>query len=228
MFLDLSQSNCMWGMAPLHHLDRTAKYEELGQPLKQHITCIPNLWKRGELVTPVRVPESLLTADLYLGDFGIAKKVGDSTTQTGYPPSVYCSPERLFGADPTFACDMWSYMVIFSVFYLRFPPFSAGLSGGVITDIVRKLGPLPEDRKDLFAQDQEALDSWYDQSRKPDLKHSLQAKIAQYRPDADPIEREHVHSVMSRVFTYRPEERLTATELLKDPSFRAIMDKYGC
>ena len=27
----------------------------------------------------------------------------------------YCSPDRLHGKHPIFACDMWSYMVIFGV-----------------------------------------------------------------------------------------------------------------
>lgn len=32
----------------------------------------------------------------------------------------------------------------------------------------------------------------------------------------------------ARVFIYYPEKRLTATQLLCDLSFRAIMDKYDC
>ncbi|KAJ5563949.1 hypothetical protein N7513_000191 [Penicillium frequentans] len=228
MHRDLSERNCMWGMSSVHHLDRSAKYEVLGQPLKERIpSAWVDLWKEAELVAPMEIPQDLRTNEFYLGDFGIAKKVGDSTTQVGFPPSAYCSPERLLGAEPSFACDMWSYMIVFSVLYLDFPPFRGGREGGIISDIVNHLGPLPEDWKKRYAQD-EALDFWYDQSRKADTKDDLQSIIAYYRPDTDPIERELVHSVMSKVFVYRPEERLTATELLKDPSFRAIMDKYGC
>jgi serine/threonine protein kinase len=120
----------MWGMLPLRNLNRSAKYEALGGPLKQTIPFV-DLWKKGELVSPVKVPENLRTEEFFLGDFGLAKKLSNSTTQRGYPPSQYCSPERLHGKDPSFACDMWSYMVVFSVIYLGFVPFPTFLNGGV-------------------------------------------------------------------------------------------------
>ncbi|KAJ6016791.1 hypothetical protein N7451_000170 [Penicillium sp. IBT 35674x] len=214
---DLNDRNCMWGMAPLDHLDRSAKYEALGRPLKQTIPG-PELWKKGELVTPVKIPEAFRTDDFYLNDFGIAKK-------------DFCSPERIHGKDPSFACDMWSYMVVFSVLYLGIPPFYNAFEGGVMGDIVRQLGPLPEEWRGHFVdfEDEEGFpESWYDQSQTPDMNWNIPAKIARLRSDADQIEQDHVHSVMSRVFNYRPEERPTAAELLKDPSFRAIMDNYGC
>lgn len=75
----------MWGTAPLHHLSRSAKHKALGRPLRQVIDDI-DLWKRGELVQPLQVPESLRTEDFYIGDFALAKKVGESATQRGYPP----------------------------------------------------------------------------------------------------------------------------------------------
>jgi serine/threonine protein kinase len=118
-------------------------------------------------------------------------QLGDPLIPRGYPPMQFCSPDRLHEKDPSFACDMWGYMIIFAELYL-------------------------------------GLDSWYDQGITPDPKHDLASTIAYWRPDADPAERELVHSIMNRVFTYSPEERLTATQLLQDPSFRAIMDKYGC
>lgn len=63
----------------------------------------------------------------------------------------------------------------------------------------------------------EARDSWYDQHQTPDQSFTFPSKIARYRPDADPVEQQHVISVMSKVFTYNPAERLTATQLLRDP-----------
>lgn len=181
----------------------------------------------GELVRPIEVPESLRREEFYLGDFGIAMKLGDSTVQRGYPPMEFCSPDRLHRKHPSFACDMWSYMVIFSRLYLGFPPFPTYLKGGIISGIVRSLGPLPEEWKGLYTHPG-GLDSWYDQNEGPDPNNDLTSTIAYFRPDADPVEREHVHSIMSRVFTYCPEKRLTATQLLQDSSFRAIMERYGC
>ncbi|KAJ5203992.1 uncharacterized protein N7498_004871, partial [Penicillium cinerascens] len=222
-YVDLNARNCMWGMAPIDALSRSAKYELLGRPSKQTIPFV-NLWKRGELVSPVKVPEDLRTEEFYLCDFGLAKKIGDLTTPRGYPPMHYCSPDRLHKQEPSFACDMWSYMAIFSMLYLLFPPFPAFLEGGVVSGMVECLGPLPEQWKGLYTHPG-GFDSWYDQSRSPDLNHDLAAKIAHFRPDADLAERQHVQSIMSKVFIYDPEKRPTAVELLRDPSFRAIMDR---
>lgn len=216
----------MWGMAPLHNLNRSAKYEAVGRPLKQTIPFV-DLWKKGELVRAVEVPENLRTEEFFLGDFGLAKKLSDSETQLGYPPSQFCSPERLHGKDPTLACDMWSYMVIFTVLYLRFEPFPSWVEGGIISGFIARLGPLPEKWKGLYIRPGE-IDSWYDQSRTPNPDHDLASTIAHFCPDADPTERQHMNSIMCKMFQYCPEKRLTATELLRDPSFRAIMDKYGC
>ncbi|KAJ5384135.1 protein kinase domain protein [Penicillium concentricum] len=213
-------------MAPLDNLSRSAKYEALGRPLKQSIPYV-ELSKKGELVQPLQIPEYLRTEEFYLGDFGLAKKLSDSVTQMGFPPSDYCSPERLHGKDPSLACDMWSYMVVFSVLYLRFPPLPSWIPGGIIAGCVARLGPLPLDWKGLYIRPG-VDDFWYDQSQTPNPKHNLASTIAQFRPDADPIERQHVFSIMCKVFQYSPEKRLTATQLLHDPSFRAIMDKYGC
>ncbi|KAJ5611893.1 hypothetical protein N7528_008998 [Penicillium herquei] len=198
----------------------------LGRPLKEIIPCV-ELWKQGELVRPADVPENLRTEAFYLGDFGLAMKLGDPITQSGYPPVQFCSPDRLHGKHPSFACDIWSYMIIFAELYLGYLPFHSFLDGGIVASFARCLGPLPEKWKDLYAHPGR-LDSWYDQRQAPDPKHNLEATIARFRPDADPSERKLVQSVISKVFTYCPEKRLTATQLLQGPSFRTIMDKYGC
>lgn len=147
-------------------------------------------------------------------------------TQPGYPPSQFCSPERLHGKDSGFACDMWSYMVIFGVLCLGCVPFTAIFTGGII-GITLSLGPLPEQWKGLFAWPG-SHESWYDQHQKPDPEHNLESRITYCQLDADPVEQQLVHAIMSKVFVYNPDERITATQLLRDPSFRALMDRYGC
>lgn len=222
----------MWGLAStLHNLSsRSAKYKTLGRPLKQIIPFV-NLWKKGELVQPIEVPESLRTERFYLGDFGAAMRLGASdpfAPQLIYPPTEFCSPERMHGKPASFACDMWSYMTIFGELYLGFPPFPTVFRGNIISGIVKSLGPLPEQWKGTYNHP-DAFDYWYDQQGEmPESRHELSAKIARDRPDADPVERELVLDVMSKVFTYDVEKRLTATQLLQDLSFRAIMDRYGC
>lgn len=218
----------MWGTSNFHNVARSARYEALGRPLKRPIPHV-SLWKQGELVRSVVVPENLRTDKFYLGDFGLATKPGDPTfeVQRGYPPSAYCSPERLHGKVPSSACDMWSYMVLFGQLYLDFPPFRSLGEGGIISSWVRALGPLPEEWKAL-CKHPEFLDSWYDQNHAPAPETDLASIIAFRRPDVDPAERELVRSIMLKGFTYSPEKRLTATELLHDAQFRALMDRYDC
>ncbi|EEP79848.1 predicted protein [Uncinocarpus reesii 1704] len=136
---DLNSRNCMWGIKPLDRLSRGDKYKKIGRPLKQAITHIPDLWKPGELVVPLTVPEELRTEMFYLGDFGQATQIG-SEAPVGSPPVAYCSPERIHNKAPTPACDMWSYMCIFMKLYFGFVPFHAYWEGGVITSIVRPGG----------------------------------------------------------------------------------------
>ena len=151
----------MWGMTSLDSLSTSAKYEALGRPLKQIIPFV-DLQKQGQLMYPIKVPRDLYTEVFYLGDFGLSKKLSDPITQRGHPPIQYCSPERLHKQDPSFACDIQSYMIIFSILYLTFTPFSSAYKGGVITGMVECLGPLPEHQKRLYPR---GIDSWYDQSR---------------------------------------------------------------
>lgn len=118
-------------------------------------------------------------------------------------------------------------MVIFAELYLGFPPLHTIFRGNIISGIVKSLGPLPEGWKGTYNHPG-ALDYWYDQRETPDPKLELAAKTARCHPEADPVERKHVLVVMFKVFTYDIEKRLTATQLLRDPSFQAIMNKYGC
>ncbi|KAL4938793.1 hypothetical protein BDV06DRAFT_231529 [Aspergillus oleicola] len=205
---DVNERNCMWGLRPFHSLNRTAKYQVLGRPIKM---LIPehNVWKKGELVTPM------------------TKRITDPETPRGYPPKEFCSPERLHGFDPSPSCDMWSYMVVFSVLWMGFRPFAPFPQGGAVGGIVQCLGPLPEEWKGSYTQSN-GDDSSYDQSQEPNPKFTLEAQIARLSPDSDPVEKRHVLDIMSKVFQYRPEKRPTASELLRDASFRAIMDTYNC
>ncbi|KAJ5287241.1 hypothetical protein N7478_002927 [Penicillium angulare] len=180
-----------------------------------------------ELVTTVEFPSDLHTDGFYLSDFGLSKKIDDTTTQHGWTPKYYCSPERFHKYNPSFACDIWSYMVIFSELYLTITPFPRWFLGGLVTAMVECLGPLPERWKGLYNHP-EGLDSWYDQSQIADPKGGFAAQIARLRPDADAAEQELVRTIMLKVFIYAPEKRLSAKELLQDPDFRALMDRYGC
>ncbi|KAJ5171854.1 hypothetical protein N7492_004447 [Penicillium capsulatum] len=70
----LNERNCIWGMASLDGLSRSAKYKVLSRLLKQKIPSIVDLWKQGELASPIKVPWDICTEEFYLGDSGLSKK----------------------------------------------------------------------------------------------------------------------------------------------------------
>ncbi|QKD48707.2 kinase domain-containing protein [Fusarium oxysporum Fo47] len=101
--------------------------------------------------------------------------------------------------NPTFASDLWSYMRIFAELYLKWPLFGPGFFGGRFRSVV-----------ELLVRVLGPLPlSW---------KGSY---------DGDPAEQQLVLSILRRGFSYFPEERLSAGELLDDASFKALMDRYG-
>lgn len=173
-------------MKSLDGYSRSAKYEMLDRPLKQAISWI-ELKKKGELVQSVTVPESLRIEKLYLGDFGLEMKLGDPKP-AGRPPMVYCSPDELHGKDPSLASDMWSYMVVFAHLYLGFIPFPTGLEGGVITGMVKCLGPLPVSWKGTYTDTGKAADFWYDPNTKSDETFSFSSILMKYCSNVNAVE----------------------------------------
>jgi len=215
----------MWDIAPLDDLNTKTKYKLLGRPQK---IAMQYLWKGGELVKPIQVPKNLLRGTVCLGDFGAAFKAGTEIKQMVLPPLRYCAPERIHGVDPSFASDMWSYMCLFAALYLGVVPWNSAIRRWLMDNMVRILGPLPEQWKDHCTIHGGLCDNLYDQDGTADPSSALELCIKRYRPDASPTERNHVISVMSRGFCYHPEGRLTATQLLQDLSFKALMEIYSC
>ncbi|KAJ5918377.1 hypothetical protein N7454_010752 [Penicillium verhagenii] len=201
---DLSDGNCMWGIQSLGGLSRAEKYEKLNRPLKMRIPYVkPELWKKGELVRPAEIPTELRTDDIFLGDFGISTKLGDPTYEAkpGFPPPLYCSPDRLHNEPPSFACDMCSYMIVFSELYLDFPPFFSTAKGGIIGDLFEILGPLPARWKGLCDHPM-IEDSWYEDIRKPFPDAQLRKRITMRRPEMDEAEKDLAISVLRKAFVY--------------------------
>ena len=219
---DLNNGNVLWG---INTYDTNTKHDLLGQPQKIPLTT----WKQGELVKPVEIPQNLINEETAcLCDFGMAIKAGTSVKTKWQSPAFYCAPERFHNADPSLASDMWSYMCIFAELYLGFCPFYDAYHSSLMANLVYVIGPLPEQWKGLFNGAGTSDDSWYDSTRKPVPSMTLSAMIERMRPETGPTERKLVLSVMSKGFRYVPEQRLTAAELLQDPSFTALMDMYRC
>lgn len=219
----------MWAMKPIHDLNRDAKYDLLGRPRKESINAaLPDhirVWKEGERVLPVKVPDHLLINVLYLYDFGISIELGSSSVPKGFPPSNYCSPERLHGKEPSTACGMWSYMHLFSRLYIGFAPLDIISQHGQIGSIVRYAGPMPQEWKGLLLG-QDTVDFLYDPNTR--ATESFEDSIRKFRGCVTliPLEIQQAVSVLTRGFSPDPKKRLTATELLADPSSNAIIDRY--
>ncbi|KAL4882119.1 kinase domain-containing protein [Aspergillus karnatakaensis] len=194
----------------LHKADivhRADKYKIFGRPRRTPIPEV-ELEKPGEYVSCMEMPEHYRTNEFFLADFGLARRIGDKfPNQTGEPPRPYLSPERYHEFEPSFACDMWSYMTVFAELYCS----------NILFEWKGKCSRGPDD-----------VDWVFDQSLRPNPAVGLAARLLQYRPDADQAERELVQTIMLKVFRYRPEERLTAFQLLQDPDFQALMARYGC
>ena len=125
--------------------------------------------------------------------------------------------------NPSFASDMWTYMCIFTVLYLGVVPWNSTGCSLLMDNMVKALGPLPRQwmgRYNAFKFGA-GNNSWYDQGRRPDHKEALETMIKKFQPEAS-------LSIMVKGFSYLPENHWTATELLQDAAFKAVMEIYCC
>ncbi|KAH7210002.1 kinase domain-containing protein [Fusarium oxysporum] len=222
---DLSSANVMYNLRPIDSSSVAAKYEYIGHPKKLRLD--PYLWKTGELVMPMRAQESLIGDDVSLGDFGLAIKSGTPVSQKLQSTAIYCAPERVHDQDPTFATGMWSYMCIFAELYMGYALLYGSGNSSIISCMVNALGPLPATWKGTYKAGGASNDWWYDQGYELDPTASLEAKVARLRPDINAEEKELVLSVLRKGLSYQPQDRLSASQLLEDASFKVLMKIYG-
>jgi hypothetical protein len=94
---------------------------------------------------------------------------------------------------------------------------------------VKSLGAMPEQWKGMLWWPEAADDAWYEHTKTVcNPERDLAARIARMRPVTSQAERELVLSIMLKMFCYLPKRRMTAEQLLQDPSFRALMEIYQC
>ena len=216
----------MWELPPdFATTDTARKYQLLGRPKKYSLDY---LHKAGEMVAPVRFPLHLLGGKVYLGDFGLTIRNGTSAPPGPQAPYGFCAPERFHGIGPSFASDVWSYMHLFTLLYLGYRVFYGNGGRDTVFSWFEHLGPMPEQWKGRFFWSNVVEDAWYDPTMTSDPKRDLAFRIAWLRPETSQVERGHVLSVMRKGLCYLPEQRITAAELLRDPSFIALMKIYQC
>ncbi|KAN0072755.1 Protein kinase-like domain containing protein [Elaphomyces granulatus] len=204
---DLNPENVMWGY--------------LGRPLK--IALASDLWRQGEPVKAASVPLRLLTDQVYIGDFSLATKAGTDVRHKVLSPLHigFYAPERFHDVNPSFASDMWSYTCFCSELSFGFVPWQNGSFSLMITKMVGVLGGCYNSYLSTFGK---CDYSWYDQCRKPNREATLESMMKRELPHLSLVERSHVLDIISKVFCYPPEDHLSATQLLQDPSFHALME----
>ncbi|KAF5859500.1 hypothetical protein ETB97_002801 [Aspergillus alliaceus] len=115
-----------------------------------------NVWMSHDLPDKKDVA---LKREFYLGDFGLVMEIGDTMAEHGLSPMQFCSPDRLHRKNPSFACTMWSYMIIFAELRLGYQPFPTWTKGGINAGITQCLVPLPEQCEGHYIYPG-GLDSW--------------------------------------------------------------------
>ena len=217
----------MWDMTPIGDLDLTIKYQYFGRPKK---ILLPNeIWQYGEQVMPMSVPLNMIQHKVYLGDFSLAIKAGTLVNCKVQTPFQFCAPERYHGFDPSYATDMWSYMVIFGYLYTGVTLFHGGEGDMAMICMVQTLGPMPlhwNGRYNISGGNSCSL--WYDQSVKPLPNATHKDKLHRYGPKVEEEDLSLVLRVLAKVFRYEPSERMAAAQLLNDPEFNELLGRYGC
>ncbi|EFY84853.1 kinase domain-containing protein [Metarhizium acridum CQMa 102] len=205
---DLNSGSMLWDIGNIDECCPKMAYQIFGRPRKAPVWV--ETWKPGELVSPIQVDKKLLQGNIFLADFGLAIKTG--------------SPVKC----PSFASDMWSYMCLFAELHLGCVPFRGRANATALSNLVRSLGPLPPQWDGMYDAGDTPEDFWYDQTQTPHTLVTLEEITKRARPGIVDSELKLVVSVLLKGFTYLPENRLTAAELLQDKDFNAIMELYGC
>ncbi|KAK0107083.1 hypothetical protein ONS95_003792 [Cadophora gregata] len=214
----------MWGLKCLDEYDTNEIYRRLGQP--RHFG-LGGLWKQGDLVKSMTVPETLREDNICLGDFGMAIKADTAVNIKIQTPATFCAPERFHATDPSFASDMWSYMCIFAWLYLGYHPVRGDGGVSVISSMVSIFGPLPERwHGDFKYYGEQGDNGWYDQSKAPVEHESLMSMAACRQPPVSTEEQQLVVRIFEKVFRYEPTYRWTAVQLLEDIDFICLMGRY--
>lgn len=234
LLLDIVLANVVYGLkADLGKKSVKEKYELLGRPRKARA-----LWEEdpetgkdvilGELVASAMFPPALVGSDAYLCDFGILVPAGTSVRNKLQSQRSYCAPELFHNMEPSFASDVWSYMVLFLSLYTEKLVFAVGPGfAGVLNSIVDGVGPFPQEWKGHYEvyDKAEVKELWYGNG--PPANNLFNAFLDKHRADINAAEKALVLSIIQQVFCPRPEDRVTAVGLLENKDFKALMSIYG-
>ncbi|KAI1423508.1 kinase domain-containing protein [Xylaria sp. FL1777] len=231
-YTDINSGAAMWDIERITHWSTSEVYKRIRRPRKVPLCDDENRYI-GDLVedwdATWNFPSDLLRPSLSLGDFSHAVLASEVKKSVQWP-LTFCAPERYHGQETTFASDMWGFMLLFVQLYSSVC-LSYGGGSDLVSRVVGALGPFPEEWEGNCTLIN-SHDWWYDQTGQfPHTDHgspytTLEEKLAYRRPDATPEELEIASKVIRKGLRYKPEERITAAQLLEDPSFKALLAYY--
>lgn len=227
--------NVVYGLKEdLGELTIAEKYNLLGRPRKAKIEkdCpeTGEVLLIGELVASVNFPPELIRSNAYLCDFGILIEAGSLVRNKLLLRPIYCAPELFHDMEPSYANDVWSYMVLFLHVYTGAPPSQYGPGfAGVLNNIVGRIGTLPQQWMGRYGASDKvnAKESWYGHPATLQPESTLSSYLDEHRPDMSASEKASVLSVIWQVFRPKAEDRITALGLLQNQDFNALMSIYG-
>lgn len=208
----------------LAKMSTAEKYKILSQPRKARALKEGDQVV-GELVALTKFPLDILSPDTYLCDFGILVEAGTSVPNKLQSPAGYCAPELFHDFEPSFASDMWSYMVVFLYLYTEYPAFPGWGFAGDVDSIVERVGVLPLEWKGRYINKETVQESWYEDASQ--WKDIFSALLDQHRPDISAKEKGLALSVIRQVFRMKPKDPVRASDLLGNGDFEALMSIYG-
>ena len=104
LLADLNIGNVMLYIDPIDHWTISEIYQHFSRPRKA--TLPEARGKLGELIELIHVLVDMIGSLVYIGDFGLSFKYGDTIGSTVQFPLPFCAPERLHGIAPSFVSDI--------------------------------------------------------------------------------------------------------------------------
>lgn len=157
-------------------------------------------------------PQNLLVDSrshvLKICDFGSAKALTPGEASVAYICSrYYRAPELIFGCtDYTSAIDVWSSGCVFAEMMLGHPLFPGESGVDQIVEIIKVLGAPSK-------EELEAMNPSYTDFKFPQFKPYPWSKVFVPKPPPEALD------LLSRMLTYSPHLRITATEAMLHPFF---------
>ncbi|CBK24317.2 Protein kinase [Blastocystis hominis] len=141
-------------------------------------------------------------------DFGSAKRLSPNEPNVCYICSrYYRAPELIFGAtNYTVAVDIWSMACVVAELLTGSSLFPGENNVGQMVEIIKVLGTPTDEQV-------RRMNPNYNPGKFPNIAHKDLSEVLVHCHDAQAID------LMSKLLVYIPEDRLTASEVLRHPFF---------